>query len=306
MRSPRLGLVICCVCAVLFVGSAAHAPAQTIWIGGGVNGDWNNPSNWTPGTPASSPTTQLLFATANNLATSQNIANPFDLNSLTFDVSAGAFSIGSGALRFQANGATGPQLLINTAAPITITSPVTFNATGSIGGTGSGTLTFGPLTVAQGTLSVDRSGVSTGNLTVNAGATISPGSTPTLRTLTIGSAATPATVAFGGTYAADIGAGTSSDLLAITGALNLAGTSALTISGTPSGGTYTLATYTTHTGTFNTVNNLPANYQLSYGATSLQLVPVPEPALILALCAAGAGVVGWRRRDSRSRPGAIS
>ena len=68
--------------------------------------------------------------------------------------------------------------------------------------------------------------------------------------------------------------------------------------GAASGSPYTLATYTDLTGTFGTVNNLPTNYALFYGPSALQLVPVPEPALILALCAAGAGIVGLRRRKS--------
>jgi hypothetical protein len=569
MRPLRPRSIVCFICTALICGSASLAPAQSIWTGGAPTGDWNNASNWTPGLPASSATTQLTFAGSNNLSTNQNIANPFDLNSLTFDVSAGAFVINSGALRFQANGATAPQLLTNTAAPIAFNNVVIFNATGSIGGTGSGALTLGPLTAAQGTLTIGLSGVTAGsltlgdttattaptlntgtntlavtgnitynpnpgvqpagtvagllslsagnhtitgtnsgrdfyglvvnanmsgpggitiqdtaggnspniilrgantyagptilnnpnsfiyaganntfpsttdlqlqansflslnpvtvqpgvttgnfnqtvgtlsgpdtaliflggatltvgttnansaytgsiqgpggsltkvgtgtltiggstanytgsgysgtttvsggtllvnntvlgttgtgdstvvvqnsatlggigrlvpnnaqgtggNLTVQTGGTISPGSPPSsIGTLTIGSPTAQTAVTLAGTYAADIGTGTSSDLLAITGTLNLGAASTLTISGTASGGMYTLATYTTLSGTFATVNNLPPNYALMYGTTALQLVPVPEPTLILAMCGAAAGVVAWRRRTVR-------
>ena len=73
------------------------------------------------------------------------------------------------------------------------------------------------------------------------------------------------------------------------GVLNLGAASVLTISGTPSGSPYTLATYTSRTGMFATVNNLPPNYFLDYGPTALQLVP--EPTLILALCGAAGAVV---------------
>jgi fibronectin-binding autotransporter adhesin len=556
-------------CVVLLAVSAGQARAQSfVWIGGGTNGDWSNPSNWTPGIPASSATTAITFAGGNNLSTNQNIANPFDLNSLTFDVSAGPFVINSGALRFLANGATAPLISVDTASPITINSPVIFNATGSVGGTGTGTLTFGPLTVAQGTLTLGRGGVTAGNLTLGAtgataapilstgantlnltgnitynpnaniqpagtvngllalsagnhtitgtnsgsdfyslvlnanmsgpggitiqdtaggnspniilrgantyagptilnnpnsivfagatntlpnttdlqllpnsflslnpvtaqpgvttgsfnqtvgtltgpesaqialgtatltvgttnansaftgsiggaggsltkvgtgaltlggstasysgsfysgtttvsggtllanntvpatsatgtsnivvqntatlggigrivpnqaglggtvvvqpGGTISPGSPPTsIGTLTIGDPIAPATVTIDGTYAADIGAGSLSDLLAISGPLNLGPASVLTLSGTASGNPYTLANYTSRSGTFATVNNLPPGYLLVYGPTSLQLVP--EPAMILALCAAAGGVVARRRRGSAVR-----
>jgi len=556
--------------AVLVALSATPAPAQNIWIGGGTNGDWSNASNWTPGIPASSATTALIFAGTNNLSTNQNLVSPFDLNSLTFDVSAGAFVISSGALRFQANGATAPMISIGTSSPITINSPVIFNATGSIGGAGSGALTLGALTVAQGTLTIGRSGVTVGNLTlgtptataaptldtgtntvnvtgnisynpnpnvqpagtvngllslsagqhtitgtsaggdfydlvlnanmsgpggitiqdtaganspnvilrgantyagptiinnpnslvfagatntlpsttdlqlqansflslnpvttqtgvttgsfsqavgtlsgpdtalivlggatltvgttngnsaytgsiqgpggnltkvgtgtltiggstagfsgsgyggtttvsagtllvnntvpgttgtgdstvvvqstgtlggigrmvpnnaqgtggtltVQAGGTIAPGSPPnTIGTLTIGSVVAPTAVSIAGTYAADIGAGSSSDLLAITGTLNPGPASTLTITGAASGSLYTLATYTSVTGQFlNPI--LPPNYALVYGPVALQLVPIPEPTLILTLCGAAGGIVAWRRRHSAVR-----
>lgn len=300
MRAPRPRSIICIISAALIVGSAAPAQAQTnVWTGGGTTGDWSNGSNWISNTaPTSGATNDLLFVGSSNLNTNQNIANPFDLNALTYDTSAGAFVTFGQTLRFVANGATAPSLVLNNASPITFNNPVTFNATGSIGGTGTSALTFGPLTVGAGTLSIPRNGVSAGTLTVPTGATLSPASpTTNFGTLTVGAGG----ATFGGTYAADIGTGTSSDLLAITGALTLSPGSTLTLSGTASGGTYTLANYASRTGTFTTVNNLPANYQLVYGATSLQLVAVPEPAMILALCAAGAGVVGWYRRDDRSR-----
>src|SRR5262245_11651579 len=175
-RAPRPRWIVCFICAALIGGTAAPAPAQSIWIGGGATGDWMNAANWTPAPPTSSPTTAILFAGANNLSTSNNIANPFVLNSLGFDVSAGAFSINSGALQFQANGAMAPSLTKDTSATITFTSPVAFNATGSIGGSGTGSMVFGSLTAAQGTLSIARDGVSASTLTVQSGATIAPGS----------------------------------------------------------------------------------------------------------------------------------
>src|SRR5262249_25293079 len=141
------------------------APAQSVWTGAGGNGDWNNVGNWTT-VPTSSATTVLLFAGTSQLNTNQNIANPLDLNSLSFDVSAGAFVINTGALRFQANGPTAPLLSNDSLATMTFNNPVIFNATGSIGGTGTGGLVFGPLTVAQGTLTVGRNGVTTGSLTI--------------------------------------------------------------------------------------------------------------------------------------------
>jgi hypothetical protein len=293
------------VCTVLFVGSAAPAPAQSnVWVGGGGVPDWSNGGNWVTGVaPLSGATNNLLFAGTSQLNTSQNIANPFDLNALTFDTSAGAFVINSNALRFVVNGTTAPSLALNNNTPITVTfnNPVTFNATGTIGGTGTASLVFGPLTVGAGTLTVNRNNVTAGTLTVANGATIAPASpASTIGTLNVGSGGASIT----GTYAAEL-SGTTSDRLAISGPLTLLAGSTLVLAGTPTAGTvYTLASYTQVNGTFTTVTGLPPGYTLAYNPTSLQLVP--EPALILALCAAGAGVVGWRRRESRSRPEAIA
>jgi hypothetical protein len=201
------------------------------------------------------------------------------------------------------NGTTAPSLALNNNTPITVTfnNPVTFNATGTIGGTGTASLVFGPLTVGAGTLTVNRNNVTAGTLTVANGATIAPASpASTIGTLNVGSGGASIT----GTYAAEL-SGTTSDRLAISGPLTLAAGSTLVLAGTPTAGTvYTLASYTQVNGTFTNVTGLPAGYTLAYNPTSLQLVP--EPALILAVCAAGAGVVGWRRRESRSRPEAVA
>jgi hypothetical protein len=293
------------VCTGLFVGSAAPAPAQSnVWVGGGGVPDWSNGGNWVTGVaPVSGANNDLLFAGTSQLNTSQNILNPpFDLNALTFDTSAGAFVINSNALRFVVNGTTAPTLASNTAATITFNNQnVIFNATGSIGGTGAGSIVINSLTAAAGTLSVPRNGVTAGTLTVQTGATIAPAApASTIGTLNVGSGGASIT----GTYAAEL-SGTTSDRLAISGPLTLAAGSTLVLAGTPTAGTvYTLASYTQVNGTFTNVTGLPPGYTLAYNPTSLQLVP--EPALILALCAAGAGVVGWRRRESRSRREAIA
>jgi fibronectin-binding autotransporter adhesin len=158
-----------------FAGALAltPAPAQT-WSGGGGSGSWSNDANWTGGSrPASSATTAITFAGTNQLTTTQDIPNPpLLLNSLTFDATAGAFTVGgTNELRF--SGAS-PTLVQSSANPISITTPVSFDASGSIGGTGTGSLSLGNLTVRQGTVTLNRN-VTVGSLTLGIdGATSAP------------------------------------------------------------------------------------------------------------------------------------
>ena len=97
-------------------------------------------------------------------------------------------------------------------------------------------------------------------------------------------------------YLVDI-SGSASDKLAITGSLNLSGLfDKLAFTGTADGTTtYALATYSSITGTFDTVTGLPAGYQLIYGSTELDLAPVPEPATWVG-AALALGVLGWSQQ----------
>lgn len=118
----------------------------------------------------------------------------------------------------------------------------------------AGTSTFtGTTTVSQGTLS----GAATlaGPLDVQAGSTVAPGNS-------IGTFGAGATT-LAGTYVCEVDA-TTSDVLAVTGALNLTG-STLELSGTPAAASYTIATYTgALTGSFNASPALPAGYSIDY------------------------------------------
>src|SRR5262245_15473121 len=138
-----LRLTAAALAAALTLSPAA---AQT-WSGLGGNGNWNNSGNWTGGIPASNATTAIIFGGTSQLTTNQDILNPFLLNSLNFNGTAGAFTIGGGELRF--SGAA-PVLTQGSASPINITAPVSFDATGSIGGAGTGLQTLSSLYVRQG------------------------------------------------------------------------------------------------------------------------------------------------------------
>ena len=91
------------ICAVAFAG--ATVMAQT-WDGGGTNNNWTTANNWNPNAvPANNGTANLVFG--GNVRTTPILDANFDINSLTFDNTAGAFAIsGSSTLTVRGGGIT--------------------------------------------------------------------------------------------------------------------------------------------------------------------------------------------------------
>ena len=119
----------------------------------------------------------------------------------------------------------------------------------------------------------------------------------------IGTLTVTGDVALNGVFRAEVSASpVASDLLQITGNVALGPTSVLDLSSFGNSfntaATYTLISATgTRTGTFGSVlGTLPPPMLVVYGPHGVSLSPVPEPAHVLLLCGAGAGVAGWRRR----------
>jgi autotransporter-associated beta strand protein len=117
-------------------------------------------------------------------------------------------------------------------------------------------------------LATDASATFGSTITINTGAILAPGDSAAAGV--IGTLVAGGNTSISGTYACDVN-GATTDLLAITGDLNLTGSTLAVSATTPSEASYTIATYTgTLTGTFNASPALPAGYTLDY-ATSGQI-----------------------------------
>ena len=208
-------------------------------------------------------------------------------------LNGGLTKAGAGTLTLSS--ATGNTYSGNTA--INVGTLLVTNTSGS--GTGTGTVA-----VSNSGSVLGGTGIITGAVTVNAGANITGATNGTVGALTLTS-----TLGFSGasgnlaTYLVDL-SGATSDTLAITSSLSLSGVfDQITFNGTADGTTtYILATYSSVSGIFDTVTNLPGGYQLVYNVngTELDLVPVPEPSTWAAgILAALAVVYTQRRRFSR-------
>jgi autotransporter-associated beta strand protein len=248
---------------------------------------------------------------------------------------------GTGLLKFTsdttATGAGTKTLTLqgSTAGAGEISGRIVDNLTGTnntnVGKTGIGTWTLsgantysGTTSVSGGTLIVNgNQSTATGAVSISGGSTlggigtiggattvgsgVTGGNITGATNGTIGALNLASTLGFNGasgnlaSYLVDIG-GTTSDLLAITGALDLSGTFdqiSFNPLGSLTGTSYTLATYASETGTFDTVTGLPTGYTLQYNATELDLVqstPVPEPSTWAAGALVAISLLATQRR----------
>jgi fibronectin-binding autotransporter adhesin len=130
----------------LAVAGAAHAQAVTNTYTAGTTGVWSNGANWTPAAaPTPGPTTVLEFdATAAQAYTATNDLGAFQLNGLVFNsTSTGTVTLVGGLPNFTADGVGGNPFLTQAGSgaavvlnPVTVANPLT------VGGTGTGPLTF--------------------------------------------------------------------------------------------------------------------------------------------------------------------
>jgi autotransporter-associated beta strand protein len=233
-------------------------------------------------------------------------------------ITLGALTMGAGST-LNAGAAAGTptnQAYGLTFASATLNGASIFNVANN--GTGLGTVTLGAVSgtgglTKAGAGQLNATGTIGGALVVQAG-TLAPGTGTAPGLLNAASATFT-----GGAYAVALNgttAGTGYSQLAVTGAVNLGATTQLvpTLGFNPTGSSLSIITGGSVTGTFA---GLPNNGTVLVGTFSSQLyaatiqygtgtvvltnfTPVPEPALLLAVCGAAAGAAGWWRRRGRS------
>jgi autotransporter-associated beta strand protein len=221
---------------------------------------------------------------------------------------ASAITGGSGTAAFNFSGGT-----LQAAGPLPISLPIDLATSGRHGTIDTGGYAvavagqlFGPgglVKVGTGTLTLAATNTYSGTTTVSAGVlaagtggALSPNSDVTVSGGTLDASGyantvNSLTVASGGEL--DLGIG---NLLTSSGPASLGG--ALSISGTVSGPLVELLAYGSETGSFATVNGVPAGYALQYNSTQLDLTATPEPSTLVLLGVAAAGLMAcrWRRR----------
>lgn len=144
----RWGRSICCG-SILFATAVVGEAATFTWDGGAshagltANDNWTTGNNWVSGAPTSANDTALIFtaSTVRRTAT-QNIANPFVLNSLTFDATSNVTNINGSQLSFTTLVATSLQPKLTQASPtnVNIGAPLLLSANLVVQLSGTGTL----------------------------------------------------------------------------------------------------------------------------------------------------------------------
>src|SRR5687768_17174181 len=127
MRSPVSQWLVRSASLTLGLALAGPAPGQSIWQGGTGTG-WMTAANWQGNVaPVSSNTTALQFNGTTNLASNNDFAGTFSLNSMSFGAAAGPYTITGNPLLFTG---TTPAITNASSSLITVGNAITFNTGG--------------------------------------------------------------------------------------------------------------------------------------------------------------------------------
>jgi len=155
-----------------------QARAANLWDGGGADGNWSSLANW-------DDDALPLFPVALNFAGSAQLASINDqtgvtVNGITFDASAGSFTLSGNSLLLGGNVTNNSSNLQTISLPLDLTAGRTFNAaTGNLAVTSAIGGAFGITKSGAGTLTLSGSNSNTGTTAISAG-TLQLGASNTL------------------------------------------------------------------------------------------------------------------------------
>jgi autotransporter-associated beta strand protein len=255
-----------------------NTAAFTTWDGGGTNNNWSTAANWVDDLgPVSSSTLRLAFDGTTRLTPSLN--GNYNINTLRFNSTAGAFTLGATAGNSLTFDGVVPSMIQLSDNAQTIDVPVTLNTTTIVETTGAGNLTLsgvlsgtgGLMKVGINTLVLSGANTYSGNTTINAGTVILQNGTA------LGSTSAGTTVSSGATLQLENNISIGAEALALDGTLRNASGANLfggTISGTGvvtiDGGSLTLGgtSANTYTG-LTSINGGTLDLNKSAGVTAV-------------------------------------
>jgi autotransporter-associated beta strand protein len=293
--------------SVLQAGTAARTLANNVvWGGNGTlsgsnaftfNGTFT--SSGAIGRSITVSNTGGLTQNGNVFLAATNVAGGLTVNGTTDATITGVITNNSGANSVASN------LTKSGVNTLTLTNSNTYTGTTQVSNgnliiNGNQSGATGPVsTVAAGTGTLGGIGTIGGATTINSGGAITGATNGTTGTLNFNNVG----VAIGGngTYLVDIGGLLSDKLNLGSGVLDLSATGdiiSFSQLSTLTGTSYTLATYSSATSTFDTVTNLPTGYSLVYNPTELDLVitAVPEPSTWIGGALVAASLLATQRK----------
>ena len=111
MKKPQS--ILAHAIAALLLGAASTQAAVKVWIGAGADANWSTPANWL-GNVAPVNTDDLQFSLSNKLVNNNDVGAFIGYNSLAFNGTAGAFTLGGDAIVLGPGGITNNSVNLQT------------------------------------------------------------------------------------------------------------------------------------------------------------------------------------------------
>jgi len=172
LRLPFRRFLAAALGVMVLVLTSLPTRAAFTWDGGGANANWSTANNWNPnGAPTAGTITDYIFGGTTRTTNTADGATLWEVNSITFNNTAGAFVISGTGLKLQSAGITNNDAQLQTINnTIALQATATINANTAaiaLGGVVSGA--FGLTKTGASTLTLSGANTYTGATTVSVG-----------------------------------------------------------------------------------------------------------------------------------------